>query len=60
MADEKVTVVESGGGGASVVALIVGLIALLAVLYVIFGTDLLSSGTPEKIDADITIDTPAK
>ena len=59
MADEKVTVVESGGGGASVVALIVGLIALLAVLYVIFGTDLLSGGT-EKIDADITIDTPAK
>ena len=59
MADEKVTVVESGGGGASVVALIVGLIALLAVLYVICGTDLLSGGT-EKIDADITIETPAK
>ena len=59
MADEKVTVVESGGGGASVVALIVGLIALLAVLYVIFGTYLISGGT-EKIDADITIDTPAK
>ena len=62
MADEKVTVVDAGGGrggGASAVAVIVGIIAILAILYVLFGTNLLSSGT-QKIDADVTVDTPAK
>jgi hypothetical protein len=38
---------------------IVGIVAILAILYVLFGTNLLSSGT-QKIDADVKIDTPAK
>jgi hypothetical protein len=58
MADEKVTVVETGGGGgASAVLVIVGVIAILAVLYVLFGTNLLS-GEAKKIDADVKIETP--
>ncbi len=60
MADEKVTVVDadgSGGGGASVVLMIVGVIAILAVLYVLFGTSLLSGNT-KKIDADVKVEAP--
>ena len=60
MSDEKVTVVEAGGGGgATVVAVIVGIVAILAILYVLLGTNLLSGGT-QKIDADVKIDTPSK
>lgn len=61
MADEKVTVVDAtgdrGGGGASVVLMIVGVIAILAVLYVLFGTSLLSGNT-KKIDADVKVEAP--
>jgi hypothetical protein len=58
MADEKVTVVDgSGGGGGGAVAMVIAFIALLVVLYVVFGTNLLRS-TPDKIDADVKIDTP--
>lgn len=60
MADEKVTVVDAGGGGgggANMVLLIVGVIAILAVLYVLFGTNLLNNA-PQKVDADIKIETP--
>ena len=62
MSDEKVTVVDAGGGGGgTAVAVIVGIVAILAILYVLFGTNLLSSaGDTKKIDADIKIDTPAK
>ena len=60
MADEKVTVVETGGGGgATVVAVIVGIVAILAILYVLLGTNLLS-GETKKIDADVKIETPSK
>lgn len=60
MADEKVTVVDGagGGGGASAVAVIVGIVAILAILYVVFGTNLLSSGT-QKIDADVKVEGPS-
>ena len=57
MADEKVAVVDGGsGGGASIVLIIVGVIAILAVLYVLFGTNMLS-GT-KKIDADVKVEAP--
>ena len=59
MADEKTTVVETGGGGGgTAVAMIVGLVAILAILYVIFGTNLLSNKVPDKVDADIKIEQP--
>ncbi|RYD62250.1 MAG: hypothetical protein EOP58_13470 [Sphingomonadales bacterium] len=59
MADEKVTVVETGGSGAgTAVAVIVGIVAILAILYVLFGTNLLSGGETKKIDADIKIEAP--
>lgn len=60
MSDEKVTVVDAGGGGgATVVAVIVGIVAILAILYVLLGTNLLS-GETKKIDADVKIETPSK
>ncbi|WP_342250290.1 hypothetical protein [Sphingomonas sp. OTU376] len=59
MADEKVTVVKDGGGGGTAVLVIVGVVAILAVLYVLFGTNLLNGGT-KKIDADVKIETPSK
>lgn len=59
IADEKVTVVEGRGGGATAVAVIVGLVAILAILYVLFGTNLLN-GQTKKIDANVKIETPNK
>lgn len=60
MSDEKVAVVDAGGGGgATVVAVIVGIVAILAILYVLLGTNLLS-GETKKIDADVKIETPSK
>ncbi|RYD67223.1 MAG: hypothetical protein EOP58_03730 [Sphingomonadales bacterium] len=60
MSDEKVTVVDAGGGGAgTAVAVIVGIVAILAILYVLFGTSLLN-GETKKIDADVKIETPSK
>ncbi|MFX7605161.1 hypothetical protein ABTJ35_19025, partial [Acinetobacter baumannii] len=58
MSEEKVTVVERGGGGTAI-AIVVGIVAILAILYVLFGTNLLS-GKTEKIDADIKVEAPAK
>ena len=55
--DEKVTVVETGGGGGTAVAVIVGIVAILAILYVLLGTNLLS-GETKKIDADVKIEAP--
>lgn len=59
MADEKVTVVDAGGGGGAggAVVVIVGIVAILAILYVIFGTGLLN-GETKKIDADVKIEAP--
>lgn len=59
MSDEKVTVVETGGGAGTAIAVIVGIVAILAILYVVFGTNLLNGGT-QKIDADVKIETPGK
>lgn len=56
MADEKVTVVKDGGGG-TMVAVIVGIVAIIAILYVVFGTGLLN-GETKKIDANVKIETP--
>lgn len=58
MSDEKVTIVDGGGGGATAVAVIVGIVAILAILYVLFGTNLLN-GETKKVDADVKIETPA-
>jgi hypothetical protein len=59
MADEKVTVVKAdgGGGGGTAIALIVGIVAVLAILYVVFGTNMLRT-VPDKVDVDATITTP--
>lgn len=60
MSDEKVTVVETGGGGAgTAIAVIVGIVAILAILYVVFGSGLMN-GETKKIDADVKIETPSK
>lgn len=57
MADEKTTVVETGGGGAgTVIAVIVGIIAILVVAYFLFGQGLLNG--PQKVDADVKVETP--
>jgi hypothetical protein len=56
--DEKVTVVETGGGGGgTAVAVIVGIVAILAILYVLLGTNLLNGGA-QKIDADVKVEAP--
>ena len=57
MADEKTTVVETGGGAGTVIAVVVGIIAILVVLYLLFGQSLLNGGT-KKIDADVKVETP--
>jgi hypothetical protein len=58
MADDNVTVIRADGEGGSGAALAVlfGLIALIAALYLVFGTNIFS-GT-QKIDADVKIETP--
>ena len=50
-----VTVGDRGGGGA--VLAVVLLLAVLVVLFLVFGTDLLSSGAadPTEIKADINV-----
>lgn len=60
MSDEKVTVVDAGGGSGAgtAIAVIVGIVAILAILYVLFGTSLLNGGDTKKIDADVKIETP--
>jgi hypothetical protein len=55
MADEKTTVVETGGGGAgTVVAVVIGVIALLVILYLVFGSGMLN-GT-KQIDANVKVE----
>jgi hypothetical protein len=59
MADEKTTVVNTGGGGGVGVALIaVAVIAALVVLFLLFGQGLLNN-SDKTIKADVKIDTPA-
>ncbi len=50
---------EPRGSGGTLLAVVL-LIALLVVLFLLFGRGLLGGGETEKIDADIKIDTPAK
>ncbi|WP_156022308.1 hypothetical protein [Sphingomonas sp. UNC305MFCol5.2] len=57
MADDKTTVVESGGGAGTVIAVVVGIIAILVVAYFLFGQGLLNGGT-KKVDADVKVETP--
>ncbi|MES2097288.1 MAG: hypothetical protein V4459_11075 [Pseudomonadota bacterium] len=60
MADEKTTVVNTGGGGGVGVALIaVAVIAALVVLFLVFGQRLMNN-TDTPIKADVKIDTPSK
>ena len=54
MADEKVRVVEQGGTG-SVIALMIGIVVGIAVLCLIFGTDLLRHRIPR---ADAQAESP--
>ena len=57
MADDKTTIVETGGGAGTVIAVIVGIIAILVVAYFLFGQGLLNGDT-KKVDADIKVETP--
>ena len=58
MADDKTTIVETGGGGAgTVIAVVVGIIAILVVAYFLFGQGLLN-GETKKIDANVKVETP--
>ncbi|MBC9030818.1 hypothetical protein IAG41_00285 [Sphingomonas sp. JC676] len=55
MADDKTTVVETGGGAGTVIAVVAGIIAILVVAYFLFGQSLLNGDT-KKIDADIKVE----
>jgi hypothetical protein len=57
---EKETIVttDRGGGGGTILAVVL-LIAVLVVLFLLFGRGLIGGGATEKIDADVSIDTPA-
>lgn len=57
MADDKTTVVETGGGAGTVIAVVVGIIAILVVAYFLFGQGLLNGDT-KKIDANVKVETP--
>jgi hypothetical protein len=57
---ERVVVTDSGrGGGGSTAIVALVIIAILVVLFLLFGRDLLSGGTPDKIEADVDITAPA-
>lgn len=51
------TVVKSSGGAGTVIAVVVGIIAILVVAYFLFGQGLLNGDT-KKIDADIKVEMP--
>ena len=57
---EKETIIttDGGGGGGGTILAVVLLIAVLVVLFLLFGRGLIGGGT-EKIEADVSIDTPA-
>lgn len=55
---ETIVTTDSGGGGGSTILAIVLLLAVVVVLFLVFGRGLIGGGT-EKIDADVSIDTPA-
>ena len=59
MADEKVTVVNDGSSAAGMVVAVIGIIAVLIILYVVFGTNLLS-GSTQTIDANVKVEAPSK
>jgi hypothetical protein len=55
---ETIITTDSGGRGGGTLLAVVLLIAILVVLFLLFGRGLIGGGT-EKIDADVSIDTPA-
>lgn len=57
---ETIVTTDGGGGrGGGTLLAVVLLIALLVVLFLLFGRNWLSGGSPDKIEADVKIDTPA-
>ena len=54
---ETIVTTDRGGGGGTLLAVVL-LIAVLVVLFLMFGRGLIGGGT-EKIEADVSIDTPA-
>ncbi|MGZ8310783.1 MAG: hypothetical protein ACXWUP_09145 [Allosphingosinicella sp.] len=54
---ETIVTTDRGGSGGTVLAVVL-LIAVLVVLFLVFGRGLMSGGT-DKIEADVSIDTPA-
>jgi hypothetical protein len=57
---EKETIVTTngGGGGGTLVAIVLLVIVVIAILFFVFRGNLFS-GSTDKIDADVRIDTPA-
>ena len=56
---EKETIITTdGGGGGTTILAVVLLLAVLVVLFLVFGRGLIG-GSTDKIDADVSIDTPA-
>jgi hypothetical protein len=62
MADrEKVVVADTGGdrGSGSAALIVVAVIALLVVLFLVFGRGMLNGGGTKTIKADVDINAPA-
>ena len=57
---EKETIItpDGGGGGGTTILAVVLLLAVLVVLFLVFGRGLIG-GSTDKIEADVSIDTPA-
>jgi uncharacterized membrane protein len=55
---ETIVTTDGGGGGGTIFAVVL-LIAVLVVLFLLFGRGLIGGGTTDKIEADVSIDTPA-
>ncbi len=55
---ETIVTTDSGRGSGGTILAVVLLIAILVVLFLVFGQGLIGGGT-DKIEADVSIDTPA-
>ena len=56
---ETIVTTDGGGGGGGTILAVVLLIALVVVLFLVFGRGMLDGGGTDKIEADVSIDTPA-
>lgn len=59
---ERVIYTDDGGrrGGGSTLAIVLGIIALLVVLFLLFGRDMIGGGETTDIKADVDVSAPAE